>query len=56
MERRNKTLKPMIHRFIHGDESNQDHGLEPLLLAVREVPQASMGFSFFELLFGKKLD
>ncbi|XP_048039104.1 uncharacterized protein LOC125263947 [Megalobrama amblycephala] len=34
------------------DAKNWDKWLEPLLFAVREVPQASTGFSPFELLFG----
>uniref|UniRef100_A0AAQ4R7G5 Integrase catalytic domain-containing protein n=1 Tax=Gasterosteus aculeatus aculeatus TaxID=481459 RepID=A0AAQ4R7G5_GASAC len=41
VERLNKTLKSMIRKFIHGDERNWDKWLDPLLFAVREVPQAS---------------
>uniref|UniRef100_A0A669B7F8 Integrase catalytic domain-containing protein n=1 Tax=Oreochromis niloticus TaxID=8128 RepID=A0A669B7F8_ORENI len=54
VERLNKTLKSMIHKFITEDERNWDRWLDPLLFAVREVPQASTGFSPFELLFGRK--
>ncbi|XP_069027698.1 uncharacterized protein [Embiotoca jacksoni] len=54
VERLNKTLKSMIRKFIHGDGRNQDKWLDPLLFAVREVPQASTGFSPFDLLFGRK--
>lgn len=50
----NKTLKSMILKFIHEDERNWDHWLDPLLFAVRKVPQATMGFSPFELLFARK--
>ncbi|XP_077936125.1 uncharacterized protein LOC144383152 [Gasterosteus aculeatus] len=53
VERMNKTLKSMIRKFISDDERNWDHWLDPLLFAVREVPQASTGFSPFELLFGR---
>nr|XP_024655059.1 uncharacterized protein LOC112430808 [Maylandia zebra] len=54
VERLNKTLKSMIRKFINEDERNWDHWLDPLLFAVREVPQASTGFSPFELLFGRR--
>uniref|UniRef100_A0AAQ4PTP4 ribonuclease H n=1 Tax=Gasterosteus aculeatus aculeatus TaxID=481459 RepID=A0AAQ4PTP4_GASAC len=53
VERMNKTLKSMIRKFISEDERNWDNWLDPLLFAVREVPQASTGFSPFELLFGR---
>ncbi len=52
MERFNRTLKTMIRKFVHEDAKNWDKWLEPLLFAVREVPQASTGFSPFELLYG----
>uniref|UniRef100_A0A3P8QWH1 ribonuclease H n=2 Tax=Astatotilapia calliptera TaxID=8154 RepID=A0A3P8QWH1_ASTCA len=54
VERLNKTLKSMIRKFINEDEHNWDHWLDPLLFAVREVPQVSTGFSPFELLFGRR--
>ncbi|KAG7485602.1 hypothetical protein JOB18_014053 [Solea senegalensis] len=44
----------MIRKFVHEDSRNWDKWLDPLLFAVREVPQASTGFSPFELLFGRK--
>lgn len=44
----------MIRKFIHKDEHNWDRWIDPLLFSVREVPQASMGFSPFELLFNRK--
>ncbi len=44
----------MIRKFVHEDTKNWDRWLEPLLFAVREVPQASTGFSPFELLFGRQ--
>uniref|UniRef100_A0A671TSD1 ribonuclease H n=1 Tax=Sparus aurata TaxID=8175 RepID=A0A671TSD1_SPAAU len=50
----NKTLKNMIRKFVHEDSCNWDKWLDPLLFAVREFPQASTGFSPFELLFGRK--
>ncbi len=54
VERFNRTLKTMIRKFVHEDTKNWDRWLEPLLFAVREVPQASTGFSPFELLFGRQ--
>ncbi|XP_039513052.1 uncharacterized protein LOC120468602 [Pimephales promelas] len=54
VERFNRTLKAMIRKFVHEDAKNWDKWLEPLLFAIREVPQASTGFSPFELLFGRQ--
>ncbi len=54
VERFNRTLKTMIRKFVHEDARNWDKWLEPLLFAVREVPQASTGFSPFELLYGRQ--
>ena len=53
-ERFNRTLKSMIRKFIHEDARNRHQWLDPLLFAVREVPQASTGISQFELLYGRK--
>ncbi len=44
----------MIRKFVHEDAKNWDKWLEPLLFAVREVPQTSTGFSPFELLYGRQ--
>ncbi len=54
VERFNRTLKTMIRKFVHEDAKNWDKWLEPLLFAVQEVPQASTGFSPFELLYGRQ--
>uniref|UniRef100_A0A8C1RD31 Gypsy retrotransposon integrase-like protein 1 n=1 Tax=Cyprinus carpio TaxID=7962 RepID=A0A8C1RD31_CYPCA len=54
VERFNRTLKSMIRKFVHEDAKNWDKWLEPLLFAVREVPQASTEFSPFELLYGRQ--
>ena len=53
-ERFNRTLKSMIRKFVHEDARNWHQWLDPLLFAVREVPQASTGFSPFELLYRRK--
>ncbi len=44
----------MIHKFVHNDAKNWDRWLEPLMFSIREVPQASTGFSPFELLYGRR--
>ena len=54
VERFNRTLKSIIQKLVHDDSWNWDKWLVPLLFAVQEVPQASTGFSPFELLFGRK--
>ncbi len=54
VERFNRTLKTMVRKFVKEDTKNWDKWLEPLLFAVREVPQASTGFSPFELLYGRQ--
>ncbi len=53
-ERFNRTLKNMVRKFVKEDAKNWDKWLEPLLFAVREVPQASTGFSPFKLLYGRQ--
>ncbi len=54
VERFNRTLKNMVRKFVKEDAKNWDKWLEPMLFAVREVPQASTGFSPFELLYGRQ--
>ncbi len=54
VERFNRTLKTMIRKFVYEDAKNWDKWLQPLLFAVREVSQASTGFSPFELLYGRQ--
>jgi hypothetical protein len=51
-ERFNGTLKLMLKKIANREPHNWDRYLCPLLFAYREVPQASTGFSPFELLFG----
>ncbi|XP_075771602.1 uncharacterized protein LOC142823854 [Pelodiscus sinensis] len=54
VERFNKTLKEMLRRFVLEDPRGWDLMLPSLMFAVREVPQASTGFSPFELLYGRR--
>lgn len=48
----NQTLKKMLQKFVANTGRDWDQKLPFLLFAYREVPQASTGFSPFELLYG----
>lgn len=52
-ERFNGTLKRMLKRMCSERPNDWDRFIGPLLFAYREAPQASMGFSPFELLYGR---
>ncbi|KAK7893383.1 hypothetical protein WMY93_022535 [Mugilogobius chulae] len=52
VERFNQTLKRMLQKFVVDTGRDWDQWLPYLLFAYREVPQASTGFSPFELLYG----
>uniref|UniRef100_A0A7M4F0X7 Integrase catalytic domain-containing protein n=1 Tax=Crocodylus porosus TaxID=8502 RepID=A0A7M4F0X7_CROPO len=52
MERFNATLKGMLRRCTQEDPARWDLLVPPLLFAVRDAPQASMGYSPFRLVFG----
>lgn len=54
VERFNQTLKRMLRRFIGENPRQWAQLLDPLLFAVQEIPQASIGFSSFELVFCRK--
>ncbi|KAL0184751.1 hypothetical protein M9458_020447, partial [Cirrhinus mrigala] len=54
VERFNQTLKRMLRRVVAEDHKNWDLMLPYVLFGVREVPQASTGFTPFELLFGRQ--
>ncbi|CAI5638198.1 unnamed protein product [Oreochromis niloticus] len=54
-ERFNQTLKQMRRKFVNDTGSDWDQWLPYLLFAYREVPQASTGFSPFELLYGHEV-
>ena len=53
VERFNGTIKTMLRRLSREAPKNWDELLPYLLFAYREVPQASTGFSPFELLYGR---
>uniref|UniRef100_K7EW93 Integrase catalytic domain-containing protein n=1 Tax=Pelodiscus sinensis TaxID=13735 RepID=K7EW93_PELSI len=54
VERFNRTLKGMLRKFVEEEPKEWDRALPALLFAIREVPQASTGFSPFELLYGRQ--
>ncbi|KAL1261365.1 hypothetical protein QQF64_006630 [Cirrhinus molitorella] len=54
VERFNQTLKQMLRRVTAEDRRDWDRMLPYVLFGVREVPQASTGFTPFELLFGRQ--
>uniref|UniRef100_A0A8C1NT83 Gypsy retrotransposon integrase-like protein 1 n=2 Tax=Cyprinus carpio TaxID=7962 RepID=A0A8C1NT83_CYPCA len=51
IERFNQTLKQMLHRVAAEDKRDWDQMLPYVLFGIREIPQASTGFTPFELLF-----
>ncbi|KAL0174660.1 hypothetical protein M9458_030628 [Cirrhinus mrigala] len=53
-QRFNQTLKQMLRRVTTEDKKDWDLLLPYVLFGVREVPQASTGFTPFELLFGRQ--
>ena len=53
VERFNQTLKSMLRRFSDEEGKEWDKMIPYILFAYREVPQATTGFSPFELLFGR---
>ncbi|KAL5497080.1 hypothetical protein EMCRGX_G013479 [Ephydatia muelleri] len=55
VERFNQTLKAMLRRTVNQVGKDWDWLIPYLLFAYREVPQASTGFSPFELLYGRKV-
>ena len=55
VERFNKTLKSLLRRAAVDVGEDWDKLLSYLLFAYQEVPQASTGFSPFELLYGRAM-
>ncbi len=54
VERFNQTLKQMLRRVATEDKRDWDVMISYVLFGIREVPQASTGFTPFELLFGRQ--
>ena len=55
IERFHQTLKSMIRKFCIETQSDWDEGIQYLLFAVRESKNESLGFSPFELMFGREV-
>lgn len=55
VERFNGTLKTMLKRMCAEKPKDWDRYLIPLLFAYREVPQESLAFSPFELIYGRTI-
>ena len=55
VERSHATLKQMLGRMCAERPKDWDRYLPALLFAVREVPQESLGFSLFELLYERNV-
>ena len=53
VEQFNQTLKTMLRKTANQEGKDWDKLVPYLLFAYREVPQASTGFSPFELLYGR---
>ena len=54
VERFNKTLKQMLKKVAETDGKDWDRLIPYVLFSIREVPQASTGFSPFELVYGRR--
>ena len=55
VERFNGTLKAMLRKVATAEGQDWDKWLPYVLFAYREVPQASTGFSPFELVYGRQV-
>ena len=55
VERFNQTLKSMLRKTATEDGKDWDRLIPYVLFAYREIPQASTGFSPFELLYGRQV-
>ena len=55
VEKFNGTLKTMLKRMTNERTKDWDKYLPAVLFAIREVPQESLGFSPFELLYGRSI-
>ena len=53
VEKFNGTLKLMLKKLCDGHPRNWDRYIPAVLFAYREVPQTSLGFSPFELVYGR---
>ena len=55
LERWHQTLKTMLKKFCLESSLDWDEGVHYLVFAIREAPQESLGFSPFEMVYGRQL-
>ena len=55
LERFHQTFKSMIKKYCFETSKDWDEDIDFLLFSVRECPQESLGFSPFELLYGRQI-
>ena len=55
LERWHQTFKTMLKKFCAESTLDWDEGINYLIFAIREAPQESLGFSPFEMVYGKQL-
>ena len=55
LERFHQTIKAMLRKFCNSSISDWDDGLPLMLFAIRESVQESLGYSPFELLYGRQV-
>ena len=55
LERFHQTLKSLLKTFCMEHESDWDEGLDLVLFAIRDSKSESMGFSPFQLLYGREI-
>ena len=55
LERFHQTLKSMLKKYCLENQGDWDESIDFLLFALRESPQESLGYSPFELLYGRQI-
>ena len=55
LERFHQTLKTMLRAYCYEQVKDRDEGIPLLLFAIRESVQESLGFSPFELVYGREV-
>ena len=55
LEKWHQTLKTLLKKFCCESSLDWDEGVNYLVFAIREAPQESLGFSPFEMVYGRQL-
>lgn len=55
LERFHQTLKSMLKKYCLEHNRDWDEDIDKLLFAIRECPQESLGYSPFELVYGREI-